>query len=98
MITNNKIIELNYLKLKCIANNICNHHQHKDDFFQEMLLILLNIDNELINNLNNNQQLIFYFTKICKNNWNSTTSMFYRKYIKQSKYITNIEDYERYKH
>lgn len=93
MKTNNEIIQLRYLKLITICNNICNVPKYKDDFEQEMMIILINMKNKLINDLDDDGKLMFYFARICKNNWYSKTSPFYLKYVKINKYVVNVEDY-----
>ena len=93
MKTNNEIIELRYKELITICNNICSVQKYKNDFKQEMLLILILMKNKLINDLDDDGKLMYYFTRICKNNWYSKTSPFYIKYIKINKYVVNVEDY-----
>jgi hypothetical protein len=87
MLTNNQIIELEYPNLIKISSRICSSALHKDDFNQEMLLIILTMNNEKLNDIYNKEHLNFFYARICTNQWHTTTSPFYNKYIKASKLI-----------
>mgnify|MGYP003420308681 CR=1 FL=1 len=53
-----------------------------DDLENDLYLILLQTDNEKLNYLYENKQLDFYINRILCNQLKSTTSPFYRTYIK----------------
>ena len=57
----------------------------KDDFIQEMYLILLEYNENKIIELYNKNQLKYFLIRICVNNYKSTTSPWYKKYMKYNK-------------
>ena len=87
MLTNNQIIELEYNNLIKIASRICSSQLHRDDFNMEMLLILLEMNNDKLFDIYNKGHLNFFYARICTNQWHTTTSPFYNKYIKASKLV-----------
>lgn len=61
----------------------------KDDFVQEMYLILLEYNENKIIELYNKNQLKYFLIRICVNNYKSTTSPWYKKYMKYNKELIN---------
>ena len=53
-----------------------------DDFLQEMLLVILEYPNDKMIEAYNKGQHQFLIKRIINNNWNSSTSPFYKKYRK----------------
>lgn len=69
--------------IETIATNIRVDKSLRDDFIQEINMILLEYDNVKLNDIYEKNQLNFFVTRICINNWHSTTSPFYTKYRKE---------------
>lgn len=85
--TNNEIIEELYRskKVKKFITNIAKQQREiYDDLENELYLILLQTDNEKLNHLYEKKELDFYVNRILCNQLKSTTSPFYRTYIKNS--------------
>lgn len=61
----------------------------KDDFIQEMYLILLEYNENKIIELYSKNQLKYFLIRICVNNYKSTTSPWYKKYMKYNKELIN---------
>ena len=61
----------------------------KDDFVQEMYLILLEYNENKIIELYSKNQLKYFLIRICVNNYKSTTSPWYKKYMKYNKELIN---------
>ena len=61
----------------------------KDDFIQEMYLILLEYNEDKIVELYSKYQLKYFLIRICVNNYKSTTSPWYKKYMKYNKELIN---------
>jgi hypothetical protein len=94
-LTNNQIVEI-YLKNKLIQTCCeCQFAKRKDllkyydDFYQDLILVLLLYDNEKMNDAHINNHFNALLTRIIQNNLNSTTSEFYRKYLR---YDNNKEE------
>ena len=87
--TNSEIIEDIQKEgmIECIARNIKVTDDYYDDFVQDMYLTLLEYDNEKLNEIYSKNQLKFFATRICLNNWNSSTSPFYCKYKRPLSHI-----------
>ena len=58
--------------------------QYRDDMFQDLVLWLLEYDNRKLNDAENNNHMNALITKILVNNLYSTTSKFYKDYLKFS--------------
>lgn len=85
MKTSNEIIEELYRSKKVkkfITNIVKQQREYYDDLESDLYLILLQTDNEKLNYLYENKQLDFYINRILCNQLKSTTSPFYRTYIK----------------
>lgn len=79
MNTNNSIIE-EYVES---INKLCNVYingNYRDDFKQELFIILLEMPNAKISQLHKDNELLRYIVGVIKNQYNSKTSSFYRKY------------------
>jgi len=95
ILTNNQIVTI-YLENRLIDTCMeCQFAKRKDllkyydDYFQDLIVTLLLYDNEKLNNAHQNNHFNALITRIIQNNINSTTSEFYRKYIK---YDNNKEE------
>lgn len=85
MKTSNEIIEelFKSKKVKKFITNIAKQQrEYYEDLESDLYLILLQTDNEKLNYLYENKQLDFYINRILCNQLKSTTSPFYRTYIK----------------
>lgn len=85
MKTSNEIVEELYKSKKVkkfITNIVKQQREYYEDLESELYLILLQTDNEKLNYLYENKQLDFYINRILCNQLKSTTSPFYRTYIK----------------
>lgn len=85
MKTNNEIVEelFKSKKVKKFITNIAKQQrEYYEDLESDLYLILLQTDNEKLNYLYENKQLDFYINRILCNQLKSTTSPFYRTYIK----------------
>jgi len=91
--TNNEIVTSYYPLLTTIINNIVDDRQLVGDITNDLILILLEMDNEALNDIMLRGHLPFYFSRICLNNWRSSTSPVYYKYRKRfsDKQISNIK-------
>lgn len=84
--------------LRELCENIGVTSNDIDDFMQEMYMVLLEYNEDKIIEMYNKKQLKFFIVRIIQNQYNSSTSPFYRKYKKYYKYIdgnyVNNEDNE----
>lgn len=71
-------ITINYDKLKSICSNI-SKNEEVDDLFHSCLIQFM--ENKRINEIPDNQKL-FFFSRIVKNNFYSTTSNYHKEYHK----------------
>lgn len=72
-----------------IITNIGVTARYKDDLIQEIYLILMEYDRGKLEELYNKKQIAFFITRIIKNQYNSSTSPFYKKYRKYYEIIEN---------
>lgn len=72
-----------------ILNNIGVTNKYKDDLKQEIYLILLEYNQQKLEEMYNNKQIAFFIARIVKNQYNSCTSPFYKKYRKYYEIIEN---------
>lgn len=63
--------------------------KYYDDYYQDLIITLLTYDNDKMNHAHQNKHFNALLTRIIQNNINSTTSEFYRKYIR---YNNNKEE------
>ena len=75
----NRWIRVNHTELKHIVGRITSNHPESDELFQEVMLQILERP-EKINALPDEEK-IYYFIRVIKNNWNSSTSPY--QYQKQ---------------
>lgn len=79
MNTNNSIIEEYVESINKLCNTYINGN-YRDDFKQELFIILLEMPNAKISQLHKDNELLRYIVGVIKNQYNSKTSSFYRKY------------------
>lgn len=72
-----------------IITNIGVTARYKDDLIQEIYLILMEYDRGKLEELYSNRQIAFFIARIIKNQYNSSTSPFYKKYRKYYEIIEN---------
>lgn len=69
-----------------VVENICKNigvsDEYFEDFVQEIYLILLEYDKDKLKYIIENNQINFFITRIIINQWQSSTSPFYKKYKK----------------
>ncbi len=70
----NNWISKNYIELQHVVGRITNNHPDSDELYQEVMLQLLEKP-EKINRLKDEEKL-YYFIRVVKNNWHSSTSPF----------------------
>lgn len=80
--TKNEIIDTlaKYDTVERIIANIGSQSPYAEDLAQDIYEALLKKDEEYIKSLWEKNQMTFYIIRMVKNNINSTTSPFYRKY------------------
>jgi hypothetical protein len=90
--TARKIIELisNDREYKKLCRNICKDKSLYEDLFQELIIILLEYPADKIESLYNSNQLKWFVIRILKNQADSTTSPFYKKYNKFKNNTANL--------
>lgn len=77
-----------------IVDKITRGHELKKDLFQEVIIVLLEYDSAKLLSIYNSGGLKFFFIAVVKNNFNSSTSRFYKKYRKEcEEKIKYIPDY-----
>lgn len=104
MLSNSEIVQIyldNRLIKTCIECQFSKlkDRQYEDDFFQDLVLILLEYSNDKLNDAHNNNHMNALITRIIMNNIFSSTSRYYKDYIKfnnKSEAITKgiLEIYE----
>jgi len=96
MLSNKEIIEHihNTPDYRKAVRNITKGNELADDLYSELLLIISDYDNVTLNNLLEKEQLVYFWVRICMNQWHSNTSPFYTKYRKDNreKLYYEIED------
>lgn len=77
---------IDYIIKKDIVNKIINNigvqSDLKDDLSQEIYLILLEYDKDKLQEMINNKQINFFVSRIITNQYNSKTSVFFKKFKK----------------
>lgn len=63
-----------------ICRRICSDNSLHKDLFQELIIILLEKEEQKIIDLYENKQLKWFVIKIIQNQWQSSSSPFYKKY------------------
>ena len=87
----NKWLEKNTKELMLITRRITQNHQDTDELFQEVVLQLLNKP-EKINSLKDKEKK-YFFIKVIKNNWNSSTSPYRYHLTKHKNRNTPYQDF-----
>lgn len=91
MLTNKEIVEQiqndesYYQALQTIMKGHPRKNELIGDLYHEMLLIILNYCNDKLNKLVDKGHLKFYWVRIGLNQWQSSSSPFYYKYVKDSR-------------
>lgn len=67
-------VECQFAKMK--------NKEFMEDFYNDMILLILEYDNEKLNNVHNNGHFNAWATRIIINNLFSTTSSYYRTYVR----------------
>ena len=97
MLTNNEIVE--QLAREKAVEDICTNLRVTQNYYldlvQEIYLIVLDYDNEKLNALMEKKQMNYWLTRVIKNNWNSQTSQFWKKYKKFNQRTDENADLER---
>lgn len=75
----------NNSQLKSYAFKVSKGNSLRDDIISEMIISLNEMNDEKLYRLYDNKELINYCYKIIWLSWNSATSPFYIKYIKENK-------------
>ena len=70
--------------IKKAVKNICKGHELWEDLYQELFIILANYDREKLQLMYDNKQIKWFIVRIVMNQWNSTTSPFYKQYRSNS--------------
>jgi DNA-directed RNA polymerase specialized sigma24 family protein len=80
----NKYIQDNYQSLKQVVMNITRNHELADELFHYTLTIMLEYDQKKMDEIVNKKHAKFFFISILINQWNSSTSPFYKQYRKHN--------------
>lgn len=85
-LTNHQILNIylsNNLIKECVDNQFYKYNKkYKEDFFNDLILIILEYNNEKLNDAHYNNHFNAFLTRIIQNNINSTTSPYYKTYMK----------------
>lgn len=97
MISKNEIVS-ELAKRKFIENIIHKYSlsSFRDDLAQDLYIDLLSKDEQLIQKLYESNQIEYYIRKMIRLNLNSSTSRFYRNYIKYEKITDDIDEKKKY--
>ena len=87
MLSNSEIVQIyldNRLIKTCVECQFSKlkDRQYEEDFFQDLVLILLEYPNDKLNDAHNNNHMNALVTRIIMNNIFSSTSRYYKDYIK----------------
>lgn len=86
---------INEIASERLVESIINKYSqspYRDDLAQDIYIELLSKDDALIQRLYENNQIEFYIRKMIRLNLNSSTSRFYRSYIKFRKITSDINE------
>lgn len=89
--TLNQYITENYEQLHQIVRNITKNHELTDELYHYCLMVLLEYDKDKMNLIVQRKHVKFFFVGVVINQWNSTTSPFYKQYRKQN--VEYVEEY-----
>lgn len=68
---------------------------YKDDLKNDLILELLNYDNIKLNDVHDNRHMNAFITRLIQNNVRSSTSWYYRRYVKWDRTTDEITDKEK---
>lgn len=69
-----------------------NSKEFMEDFFNDVVLLILEYDNEKLNDVHNNGHFNAWLTRIIINNLFSTTSSFFRTYVRYGQRNKELEE------
>jgi hypothetical protein len=90
--TINDYISKNYDELHQIVKNISKNNELCDELYHYCLMVLLEYDKVKMGEIVKRNHAKYFFITIVMNQWNSTTSPFYKQYRKQN--IEYVEEYQ----
>lgn len=77
-------VECQFAKLK--------NTEYMEDFFNDMIVLILEYDNEKLNDVHRNKHFNAWVTRIIINNLFSSTSVYYRTYIRYGQKMKEIDE------
>lgn len=97
--TNHEIIEIyikNGLLKRCIDYQFARvpNKDFKEDLFHDLILELYAYDQERLNKIHEENHMNAFFTRLILNNINSSTSWYYRRYMRYLKSADEITEKE----
>lgn len=90
--TLNDYITKNYKELHQIVKNITKNNELCDELYHYCLMVVLEYDKDKMVEIVKRGHVKFFFITIVMNQWNSTTSPFYKQYRKQN--VEYVEEYQ----
>ena len=90
--TINDYITKNYLDLNKIVINITKNNELSDELFHYCLMVLLEYNKDKMHEIVKRNHVKYFFITIVMNQWNSSTSPFYKQYRKQN--VEYVEEYQ----
>jgi hypothetical protein len=88
----NDYITKNYAELHQIVKNITKGNELSDELYHFCLMVLLEYNKDKMAEIVKRNHVKYFFITIVMNQWNSTTSPFYKQYRKQN--IEYVEEYQ----
>jgi len=89
--TLNDYITKNYADLHQVVKNITKNDELCDELYHYCLMVLLEYNHDKMAEILKRGHVKYFFITIVLNQWNSSTSPFYKQYKKQN--IQYVEDY-----
>jgi len=90
--TLNDYLTKNYAELHQIVKNITKNNELCDELYHYCLTVLLEYDKDKMDEIVKRGHVKYFFVTVVMNQWNSTTSPFYKQYRKQN--IEYVEEYQ----
>jgi hypothetical protein len=90
--TINDYITKNYVDLNKIVINITKNNELSDELFHYCLMVLLEYNKDKMHEIVKRNHVKYFFITIVMNQWNSSTSPFYKQYRKQN--VEYVEEYQ----
>jgi hypothetical protein len=91
--TINDYISKNYDELHQIVKNITKNNELCDELYHYCLMVLLEYDKVKMGEIVKRNHAKYFFITIVMNQWNSTTSPFYKQYRKENvEYVGEYQD------